>query len=106
MSRANAHPHVFIVQRLNLVFHENWLAGIKVRWKMDDMFASMIAEDHDKKRNGTLEADEVKSVKENAFFYPGVEFFVKIIVWQHQLKQSMSGIVSVLGLRYVIERSG
>lgn len=69
LSKANVHPHVFIVQRLNLVFDENGLAGIKVRWKMDDMFASMIAEDHDQNRNGTLEPGEVRSVRENAFIF-------------------------------------
>jgi ABC-type uncharacterized transport system substrate-binding protein len=69
LPQAQAHPHVFIVQRLNLVFDEKGLAGIKVRWKMDDMFASMIAEDHDRNRNGTLEPDEVQSVRENAFIF-------------------------------------
>lgn len=64
-----AHPHVFIVQRLTLVFDEKGLAGVKVRWKFDDMFASMIAEDHDANGNGQLEPEEVQSVKENAFAY-------------------------------------
>ncbi len=64
-----AHPHVFIVQRLTLVFDEKGFAGVKVRWKFDDMFASMIAEDHDANRNGKLEPKEVQSVKENAFAY-------------------------------------
>jgi len=65
----HAHPHVFIVQRLNAVFDENGLTGIKVRWQFDDMFASMIAGDHDLNKNGQLENDEVKRVKENAFSY-------------------------------------
>jgi ABC-type uncharacterized transport system substrate-binding protein len=64
-----AHPHVFIVQRLNVVFDEKGLSGIKVRWKFDDMFASMIAEDHDLNRNGKLEAGEVQEVKEKAFSF-------------------------------------
>lgn len=64
---AHAHPHVFIVQRLNVVFDEKGLAGIKVRWKFDDMFASMIAEDHDINRNGKFETNEIKKVKEKAF---------------------------------------
>jgi len=66
---AQAHPHVFVIQRLNVMFDDDVLAGIKVRWKFDDMFASMIAEDHDANRNGTFEADEVKTVKEKAFSY-------------------------------------
>ena len=69
LPEAIAHPHVFIVQRLNARFDDKGLAGIKVRWKFDDMFASMIAEDHDLNRNGKLEADEIKSVKEKAFSF-------------------------------------
>lgn len=40
-------PHEIIVQRLDVVFDEKGLAGIKARRKFDDMFVSMIAEDHD-----------------------------------------------------------
>ena len=79
MRKAQAHPHVFIVQRLNVVFDEKGLAGIKVRWKMDDMFASMIAEDHDQNRNGTLETKEVLAVKENAFIFIAEQSFFTFI---------------------------
>jgi ABC-type uncharacterized transport system substrate-binding protein len=68
-SEAQAHPHVFIVQRLNVVFDGKGLAGIKVRWKFDDMFASMIAEDHDLNRNGKFEPAEIQTVKEKAFSF-------------------------------------
>jgi ABC-type uncharacterized transport system substrate-binding protein len=68
-SGAYAHPHVFIVQRLNVVFDEKGLAGIKVCWKFDDMFTSMIAEDHDLNRNGKFEPSEVQKVKEKAFSF-------------------------------------
>lgn len=53
------------MQRLNVVFDEKGLAGIKVRWKFDDMFA----EDHDLNRNGKLEAGEVIKIKEKAFSF-------------------------------------
>ena len=66
---AQAHPHIFIIQCLNVVFDEKGLAGIKVRWKFDDMFASMIAEDHDINRNGKLETSEVQEVKKKAFSF-------------------------------------
>ena len=66
---ANAHPHVFIVQRLEVVFDDRGLAGIRIRWLFDDMFASMIAEDHDRNQNGHLEPSEVKTIKEKAFSY-------------------------------------
>jgi ABC-type uncharacterized transport system substrate-binding protein len=65
----HAHPHVFIVQRLDVVFNEKGLAGIKVRWQFDDMFASMIAEDYDLNRNGKFEPGEVQKIKEEAFSF-------------------------------------
>lgn len=64
-----AHPHVFIVQRLNIVFDDKGLAGIKVRWGFDDMFSSMIAGDYDRNQNGRLESKEVQTIKEKAFNY-------------------------------------
>ena len=66
---ANAHPHVFVNQHLNVVFDDKGLAGIGVRWEFDEMFASMIAEYNDLNGNGRLEPEEVKSVKQNAFDY-------------------------------------
>ena len=69
LPEVQAHPHVFIVQQLNVVFDDKGLAGIGVRWKMDDMFASMIAEDYDLDRNGKFEPTEVQAVKEKAFSF-------------------------------------
>ncbi len=69
LPEVNAHPHVFAVQQLNIVFDDKGLAGIGVRWKFDDMFANMIAEDHDVNRNGKLEANEIIAVREKAFSF-------------------------------------
>ena len=66
---ADAHPHVFIVQRLDVVFDDSGLAGFKVRWTFDDMFAGMIAEDYDANKNGSLEPAEVEQVKAKAFSF-------------------------------------
>jgi ABC-type uncharacterized transport system substrate-binding protein len=69
LPEAQAHPHVFIDQRLNAVFDDKGLAGIKVHWKFDEMFTSMIAEDYDVNRNGRLEAGEIAAIREKAFSY-------------------------------------
>jgi len=66
---AQAHPHVFITQRLTIVFDAKGLSGFQVHWKFDDMFASMIAEDHDRNHNGAFEPDEVNQVRQEAFSY-------------------------------------
>ncbi|OEU62644.1 MAG: hypothetical protein BBJ57_13170 [Desulfobacterales bacterium PC51MH44] len=64
-----AHPHVFIVQRINIVFYDQGLAGFKMRWSFDAMFSSMIAGDYDRNQNGQLESKEVQTIKEKAFNY-------------------------------------
>jgi ABC-type uncharacterized transport system substrate-binding protein len=79
LPEAEAHPHVFIVQRLNVIFDEKGLAGIRVRWKFDDMFASMIAHDHDANGNGIFEAEEVQAVKELAFSYISEQSYFSFI---------------------------
>ena len=64
-----AHPHVFITQKIEAVFDSQGLAGIKVFWKFDDMFASMISEDYDSNGNGQLELAEVSKIEQEAFGY-------------------------------------
>ncbi len=64
-----AHPHVFIAQRIEVVFDEKGLAGLKLHWQFDEMFAAMIADDYDRNGNGRLEPPEVATVREKAFSY-------------------------------------
>jgi len=64
-----AHPHIFIVQRVSIVFDDQGLAGFKMRWGFDEMFSSMIIGDYDRNQNGRLESTEVQTIKEKAFNY-------------------------------------
>ena len=64
-----AHPHVFIEQRLKIVFDEKGMAGIHVNWRFDDMFSTMIADDHDTDKDNRLDPAEVARIKEKAFGY-------------------------------------
>ena len=65
----HTHPHVFIEQRMEVRFDAKGLAGFKVFWTFDDMFSVMIAEDFDADKDGALNAQEVRTVKEKAFAY-------------------------------------
>lgn len=68
-SEVRAHPHVFIAQRLKIIFDDKGLAGINAQWEFDEMFTAMIVEDYDCNRNGKFEPDEIAIIKEKAFFY-------------------------------------
>ena len=64
-----SHPHVFIVQRILIVFNDKGLAGFKIEWAFDDMFACMIASDYDKNKNGIFDTSEVALINKEAFSY-------------------------------------
>ena len=84
LPQAQAHPHIFIVQRVTVVFDEMGLAGIRVRWKFDDMFAGMIAEDFDLNRNGRLDPEEVIAVHADAFAYIAAYSYFTFITIDNQ----------------------
>ena len=63
------HPHIFIVNRLTVVFNDEGLAGIRVKWLFDEMFSSMISGDYDQNHNGQFEESEIKKIRKEAFSY-------------------------------------
>ena len=66
---ALSHPHIFIAQKIKIVFDNQGLAGFNIHWTFDDMFTSMIVGDYDKNQNGILEKSEVVLIKNEAFSY-------------------------------------
>lgn len=66
---ALAHPHVFIVNRVDAVFDDKGLAGLRIKWGFDDFFSNMIVEEYDRNQNAALEKDEVALIKKEAFDY-------------------------------------
>jgi len=66
---AYPHPHVFVVNKMILIFDDRGFSGIRVNWSFDEFFSSMIAGDYDKNRNKKLEIPEVALIKKEAFGY-------------------------------------
>ena len=62
-----AHPHVFISDKIAVLFDGGTLQGISFQWTFDDMFSNMILSDYDPKGTGQFDAAHVKAVKEGAF---------------------------------------
>lgn len=50
-----------------MVFDDQGLAGIRVRWGFDEFFSSMIAGDYDRNHNGKLEDSEITVIKKETF---------------------------------------
>jgi ABC-type uncharacterized transport system substrate-binding protein len=74
---AEAHPHVFIVAKTEVVFApDGTMTGVRHHWTFDDMFSSMAVQGIDTKTKGVFTRDELKplaqtnveSLKEYDFF--------------------------------------
>jgi len=66
---AYSHPHVFVTNKIILVFDDQGFSGIRVNWGFDEFFSSMISCDYDKNRNKKLEKSEIATIKKEAFSY-------------------------------------
>jgi ABC-type uncharacterized transport system substrate-binding protein len=62
-----AHPHVFIADRLTVVFDKGVLQGISFEWTFDDVFSSMILTDYNPKHNAQLTEAQNAAIKAGAF---------------------------------------
>ena len=83
---ASAHPHVFINNRMTVMFEGGILQGIGFTWTFDDMFSNMILLDYDPKHTGKFDAAQVKAVKEGAFDnLENYHYFIAIIVGKRAL---------------------
>jgi ABC-type uncharacterized transport system substrate-binding protein len=62
-----SHPHVFLENSLTIIFDQQGLAGILVKWVFDEFFSSMIVGEFDRNHNGKLEDSEIPGIKKGAF---------------------------------------
>jgi len=62
-----SHPHVFIHNTLEILFDQQGLAGVRVKWIFDEFFTSMIADEFDRNHNNKLEKPEIIAIRKGAF---------------------------------------
>ncbi len=64
---AFAHPHVFINNKMTVLFEAKELRGIIFRWVFDDSFSDMILEDHKPNPDGSFSARTTGDIRVEAF---------------------------------------
>jgi len=62
-----AHPHVFIDNRIAVVFNDKGLKGFRHEWAFDEMFSSTIIQEFDLNADGEFSEEEIKKVEKGAF---------------------------------------
>jgi ABC-type uncharacterized transport system substrate-binding protein len=79
---ALAHPHVFIANRMTLMFDHGTFQGIGFQWTFDPMFSAMILGDYDPGHTGRFDASRAASLKQGAFDNL-VNYHYFIAIWVH-----------------------
>ncbi|MGA2613213.1 MAG: DUF1007 family protein [Spirochaetia bacterium] len=64
---ALAHPHVFINNKMTVLFDNGNLKGMTFRWSFDDMFSEMILTDFKPNVDGNFSAKQTAQIKSGAF---------------------------------------
>jgi ABC-type uncharacterized transport system substrate-binding protein len=62
-----AHPHVFIDNRISVIFDDKGLAGFKHEWIFDEMFSSTTIQEFDLDADGKFNEKEIKELINGAF---------------------------------------
>ena len=60
---AYAHPHIFLKNRVEVIFDKNGLTGFKTFWYADDFSTSGLIDGYDENENGRLDDFEIKMFK-------------------------------------------
>jgi ABC-type uncharacterized transport system substrate-binding protein len=64
---AQAHPHVWIDNRIAFVFAGDAVTGLRLTWRFDEFFSSGLIADFDADADGAFSPDEVAALHDNAF---------------------------------------
>jgi ABC-type uncharacterized transport system substrate-binding protein len=82
-----AHPHVFIDNRISVIFDDNGLNGFKHEWIFDEMFSSTMIREFDLDADGKFNEKEIKGVLSGAFFnLKEHNYFTDISINGHRFK--------------------
>lgn len=61
-----AHPHVFILNTMDIIFDDNGLTGIKLYWKFDAMFSAVLFTDFDLNGDKKFSKSEIDNIKKES----------------------------------------
>lgn len=77
-ARAEAHPHVWVTTKTELVFADGKLTALKQAWTFDDAFSAFALQGMEKQKDGTYGDDVLKPLAEvNVTSLKEYDYFVK-----------------------------
>ncbi len=88
-----AHPHVFVIVDVEMIFSDSLFEKIKVKWVMDDMTSAMIYEDFDLNANNVFEDTETAKLA-TSFQDMQADSDYKLMLWHQDKRLTIKEITS------------
>lgn len=83
-----AHPHVFINNKVTVVFDGGKLSGMTFRWAFDDMFSEMLLTDFKPDAEGNFTPKVIATIKAGAFDnLENYHYFLAFFIGSKRLKK-------------------
>jgi ABC-type uncharacterized transport system substrate-binding protein len=64
---AEAHPHIFIEEHVEVLFDHDNVSGVRLTWSFDELYSSTLRSDYTDTKKGPITAKDVKNLHDHAF---------------------------------------
>jgi ABC-type uncharacterized transport system substrate-binding protein len=66
---AAAHPHIFIEERVGVLFEPAGIAGVRLDWTFDELYSASLRQDYTSAATGPLGTKDVERLHDGAFVH-------------------------------------
>lgn len=66
-SAAYSHPHIFLTNKIEVVFDQKGISGFKTFWYADDFSTAGLTDGYDENEDGNLDEQEMKEFEQDSF---------------------------------------
>jgi ABC-type uncharacterized transport system substrate-binding protein len=64
---AEAHPHIFIEEHMEVLFDQENVSGVRLTWSFDELYSSTLRSDYTDTKKGPITAKDVKNLHDHSF---------------------------------------
>lgn len=89
LSQAEAHPHIFVEHKMEMLFDPMGLVGVRMTWSFDELYSTTLRTDYTSSKKGPLTPKDIQSLRDQHFApVAGKRFFTGARINDERIKLS------------------
>lgn len=86
---AQAHPHIFVEHKMEVLFDKNGVTGVRMTWAFDELYSTTLRTDYTSSKKGPITAKDIQSLRDQHFApVAGKRFFTGAKINDERVKLS------------------